>query len=78
MFDFDFDADPPRYPGLDTYPNTRNGHTLRRHKVTGVGTCSCGGWQASGFSERSLIRTHQLHCETRRVGGTAQHGPTTT
>ena len=45
---------------METYRNNRSAHQLRRFK-NGVGECSCGDLRAEGFSEESLIRTHQFH-----------------
>ena len=50
----------PHYPSLATYPNSRRGHQLRRLK-NGVGLCSCERWEVEGFSEKGVIRNHQLH-----------------
>lgn len=48
------------YESLTAYPNSIAKHQLKVYK-SGDGTCSCGNWDAMGFSERSLIRTHQYH-----------------
>lgn len=50
----------PRYADFASYPNNRQAHQLRRLK-NGVGVCSCERWEAEGFSEKSLVRSHQFH-----------------
>jgi hypothetical protein len=50
----------PRYADLPSYPNSRQGHQLRRLK-NGVGICSCARWELEGFSEKGVVRNHQLH-----------------
>ncbi len=59
----------PTYPDLATYPNGYRGHTLRLNRRTNVGRCTCGRWQAEGFTERSLVRSHQHHAVNLPVRG---------
>ena len=50
----------PRFADFRSYPNNRSNHQLKLYK-NGLGLCSCGQFAAEGFSEASVIRTHQYH-----------------
>lgn len=54
-------SDLPEYPDLRSYPNGHRGHTLKLNRRDNLGSCSCGRWSAEGFTERSLVRSHQFH-----------------